>query len=623
EDRLQHLEAHSRARSDDGVHDLLLRLGDLDREEIAVRSASPEVAEGIDRLVRARRALAVRLAGEERFIAAEHAAQFREAFGVALPPGLPEAFLAPPDEPLLAIVLRFARTHGPFAAHRIAERYRLAPPEVEPLLQRLEKIGKLLHGAFLPGEVGLEWCTPDVLTAIRRRSLARVRNQVEPVEPVAFARFLVAWQGIARPRRGLERLLDVIEQLAGCPLLASALDRELLPARVLEYQAADLDALAAAGEVVWVGCEAVGEHDGRVALYLTDQLPLLVAPAPATVVTQGLSRRAELLRAHLERSGASFFAALHEAAGGGYPQETADALWDLVWKGMVTNDSFRALRAYTGHGSTRANRRHARPNEDHRTFRSRRVVPPSGEGRWALVAEHRPSSSDVPAATARAAAQARVLLARYGLVSRGVANVEGLGGGFRPVYDVLRVMEEAGKVRRGYFAAGIGGLQFAMPAALELLRGVRERAEVPEVVVLSATDPANPYGGLLPWPPLASEETLSPAGRLARSAGAQVILIDGTLAAYLPRGGKNLWVFLPDDEADRERVGEALASKLAELGLRAREDRSAFLIEQISGIPASIHPLAAMLEAKGFVTTAAGLQPRGFRAPRPPLSPRV
>ncbi len=616
EERLQRLEPRSRAKSDDGLHDLLLSLGDLSADELAARTVSPEVAQGIGRLRDARRAVAVRIAGEERTIAAEHAAQFREALGVALPPGLPAAFLTPPDEPLLGLVQRFARTHGPFAARRIAIRYALADAEVEALLQRLLLAGKVVQGAFLPGEVGLEWCAPDVLTAVRRRSLARVRRQTEPVEPAAFARFLTAWQGVTRPRRGLERVLDVVEQLAGAPLAASALDREILPARILDYRGEDLDTLAAAGEIVWLGKEPLGDRDGRIALYLTDQLPLLHTLSP---MPKDLAPRARRLLEHLGRAGASFFAPLHEASGGGFARETVDALWDLVWLGLVTNDTFRALRAFV-RGGDRAERS-TRRGDDGRGFRSRRpqvAAPASVEGRWSLIEPRLVGGGD---ATTRATAQARALLGRYGLVSRGVAQAEALGGGFRPVYEVLRAMDDAGKVRRGYFAAGLGGLQFAMPAALDLLRTVRDSSDAaspPGALVLAATDPANPYGALLPWPalpgpPAADSESASGpagAGRLARSTGAQVVLVDGALAGYLQRGGRTLWLFLPEDDAERARQEQALAAALAELGTRARIRRQPFLLEQIGGIAAAFHPFATVLEAHGFVRTSAGLQPR-------------
>ncbi len=371
--------------------------------------------------------------------------------------------------------------------------------------------GRLLEGEFRPGGSGREWCDPDVLQGIRRRSLAKLRQQVEPVDPFVLARLVTTWQGVVRPRNGLDALLDVVENLQGAPLPASILESEAISARIHGYTPADLDALAAAGEVVWRGVEPIGDRDGRVAIYLTDHIGRLWRPPAPSAATDLPSREQAILR-YLKSAGASFFAAIHEAAGGGYPGDTVDALWDLVWKSAITNDTFHALRAFT-RAPARRSRREARAAG---AFRSRRVAPPSAEGRWSLLAERVPSpATDTQWSTA----MAQQLLARYGVITRDVAAAEGISGGFGAVYDVLKALEDAGRVRRGYFVGGVGATQFALPAALDLLRSLRDQPDEPEVVTLAATDPANPYGTTLRWPSFKARARAGPMSARATPGG--------------------------------------------------------------------------------------------------------
>jgi ATP-dependent Lhr-like helicase len=606
ERQLQHLEPEYRARSADGLHDLLLRLGDLTAEAIAARAAGSARA-WMAALLETRRAIEVRIAGERRLVAVEDAARYRDALGTPLPPGLPTALLAPVADPLGDLVLRHARTHAPFTAGEVAARYGLGRPVVEGVLHRLAAAGRLLEGAFRPGGREREWCAPDVLAAIRRRARAELRREVEPVEAPVLARLLVAWQGAARPRAGLDGLLDAIEQLQGAPLVASALESEILPARVADLDPAALDTLLAAGEVVWVGLEPLGERDGRLALFLADHLPRLWRPRP---VAAPLSPREQRLVDALGRTGASFFAPLHEAAGGGYPGETLEALWNLVWKGIVTNDALHALRAYV---RPPARDRRLAARSAGRAFRSRRTVPPSAEGRWSLVEARlgagRGGASD---ATAWSVAVAEQLLARYGVVSREVAAAEGIEGGFAGVYEVLRALEERGRIRRGYFAAGVGALQFALPAALDLLRSLRVDPDEPEVVWLSATDPANPYGVILRWP--APDGMDAAAGRgPTRSAGASVVLVNGRLGAWVSRS-RQILTFLPEAEPDRTTVARSVAAALADLARTGEGRQGGLLVAEINGVPAAAHPLAPFLEEAGFVASALGFQVR--REPR-------
>ena len=592
EAQLQQLDERYRARSTDAIHDLLLHLGDLTRDEIALRS-SVSVDAPLDALRRDRRILEVGVAGASRLIPVEYAARYRDALGVPLPPGLPETLLAPVKDAALDLARRFARTHGPFAAAEFAGRYALGRSTADALLKTLAASGRLLEGEFRPGGSGREWCDAEILQTIRRRSLSKLRKEVEPVEPAVLARLVTSWQGLVKPRIGLDALLDVVENLQGAPLPASILESEILVSRLDGYAPPDLDALAAAGEVVWRGVEPVGDRDGRVALYLTDHLARLWRPP----VTGTLSEREQKLLAHLGSHGASFFAALHDAAGGGYPGETVDAIWDLVWKGLLTNDTFHALRAFTrapGRRPRKPGRQAAGP------FRSRRAAPPSAEGRWSLLAERVPARvSDTQWATATA----QQLLARYGVVTREIAGAEGIAGGFAAVYDVLKALEDQGRVRRGYFAGGVGATQFALPAALELLRALRETPDEPEVIQLAATDPANPYGTTLKWS--ADGETGRPP---TRTVGARVILVNGALAAYIPRGGRQITVYLPEDEPARSTTGRAVARALAS---HARQEwHGGLLIAEVNGQEPARHPIAPFLIEAGFNPSAMGFQMR-------------
>ena len=346
EDRLQARDPDFQAHHADGVHDLLLKLGDLSQAEIAARSANAEAASTIEELVNVRRAVRVRVAGETRFIPVEYASRYRDAIGTPLPPGLAEVFLAASEDPLREIIRRYARTHGPFTTQELAARYALQPAVVERSLQALHGLGKLLEGEFRPRGQHQEWCDPEILQQIRRKSLARLRREVEPVEQRTFARFAVRWQGVTVQRRGVDALLDAVESLQGTAILASELEREILPARVADYRAGDLDAVMSAGEVMWVGLEQIGARDGRIALYLTESVPLLLPPAELQAEPEPRSERAQRILDVLAKTGASFFANIHAALGGGFPGETRDALWELVWSGRITNDTLHPLREF-------------------------------------------------------------------------------------------------------------------------------------------------------------------------------------------------------------------------------------------------------------------------------------
>ena len=416
-------------------------------------------------------------------------------------------------------------------------------------------------------------------------------------------------------RRGPEALLDAIEQLQGAPLPFSILERDILSARVARYQPSMLDTLMAAGEVVWAGVESLGERDGRIALFLTDHMARLRAPAAPASDMDG--RSADIL-SYLRSHGASFFSALHEGSGGGFPGETVDALWELVWKGLVTNDTLHALRAYISETTTKPAKR-GRPAP----FRSRRLVPPTAEGRWSLVDAPRASKSSL---TEWSTAIANQLLTRHGVVTRETIAYEPVAGGFSLVYTVLKAMEDAGRVRRGYFVSGLGAAQFAMPAALDLLRSQRDASDTFTALVLSATDPASPYGSLVKWPTAAWADAISQlqgheanaasdGGRgPTRTAGALVILVDGYAGAYLRRGERELLLVMPSAEPNRSHATQAVARALVQLSASREDGRRGMLLAEIDGLPASIHPATRIFVKEGFLTTAMGLQ---LKPPRP------
>ena len=651
EEAAQCLAENWRARSADGVHDLLLKLGDLSPAELARRVADPAVLDALPRLIRARRLLELRISGEKRLIAAEDAARYRDALGIPLPPGLAAALLEPVAHPVLELLRRYARTHGPFTTREAADRFGLDTEAVESVLRLLAHDGRVLEGGFLPGGIHREWCDAEILRQIRRKSLARLRREVEPVEQHTLARFLIHWQGILAPRRAgpahLDALLDAIENLQGAPLPASLLESSILPARIADYTPAGLDTLIAAGEVAWTGVEPIGERDGRIALFLADKLPLLAQARP---LTEPLGAREEKILAVLASAGASFFEPLHHAVGDGYPGETIEALWRLVWRGLITNDSLHALRAYIARPeSARAPRR----AHTGMVFRSRRTTPPNAQGRWSLLPgrdlssslsasiirsskntgapglafetwEGTTASAPRPTATEASHALALQLLSRYGVLLREMVAAENIPGGFSAVYDVLKALEESGRIRRGYFVAGLGATQFALPAAVDLLRQLRAGppAEKPEFVLLAATDPANPYGSVLRWPdlPVAEEDAESAPRVLTRAAYAEVILRNGQLVAWLRRGNPHLLVFLPAEEPERSQAAAGLAHFLCGKGqekMRAHSHEGV-LVATVNGQPVAASFMARFLMDAGFHPGPLGMHLRRILLPVAP-----
>jgi ATP-dependent Lhr-like helicase len=600
---LQALADDRRATTVDQAHDLLRRLGDLSDAELAARveGGAAAAAAWTSSLERGRRAVRVGISGEQRWIAIEDVGRYRDAVGAQPPAGVPEAFLGPVSHALEGLLARWARTHGPFLTPEPARRWGLPFGVVEDALERLLANASLVRGEFRPGGAEREWCDPDVLRQLRRRSLARLRREVEPVDPSALARFLPAWHGVAPvgsdlpPLRGtaaLERLAEVVDQLSGVPIPASVLERDVLPARVPGYQPRLLDELGAMGEVGWEGRGALGRDDGRIVLFRPGREVVRDLAGGARDGEPPDGPRHEAIRAWLAKRGASFYREIHAAAGGGSDREVLDALWDLVWAGEVTNDTFAPLRAL----------RWRRPARDPRRRPSRlaSLGPPEAAGRWSLVQPEEAGPAPVPVVspTERAHAWALALLERHGVLTREAVASEGVSGGFPTVYPVLRAMEEAGRIRRGYFVDGLGAAQFALPGAVDRLRSLRDPESDPQVHLLAATDPANPFGAALPWPRRGDDDRRP----LARAAGAYVAIVEGEAVLYVERGGTGLQA-LPaaDDPETAAAAARALAALPADGRLRE------VVISKVDGQPVAQSPLRDALATAGFVPGYRGL----------------
>ncbi|GEL23952.1 DEAD/DEAH box helicase [Pseudonocardia sulfidoxydans NBRC 16205] len=663
---LQRTAEDRHARDAEGAADLLRFLGDLTEAEAAARGVQPP---WLAELEAARRAIRVRIGGEQRWLAIEDAGRVRDALGAALPVGVPETFTEPVPDPLGDLVIRYARSHGPFPAADVAARFGLGVAVVSGVLDRLTGTGRLVRGELRPGADGIEYCDAEVLRRLRRASLARLRSEVEPVEQRALGRFLPAWQGVraatATPGRrgrfraapGPEDVMGVVEQLAGAPLPASALESLILPARLPGYSPALLDELTAAGEVTWTGCGTLAGADGWLAVAPADVADLLLPePEPDVAATPlhrailgalGMPPDATELPAH--PGAALFFRGLADAAARTLldqdeqaPTDDAvgTAVWDLVWAGLLTNDTLGPLRAKLsgGRGGAHRQRRQA-PRGRYAQLRAGRPAmptrggPPSVGGRWALATGRETDS------TRRAHARAEAYLERHGVLTRGALSTERGKGGFAAVYRVLRAMEDSGRCRRGYVVDGLGAAQFAVPGAIDRLRalsrpdgsaapapdapagdefdgelsapdpggpgtsrrGVRGRQEPsgPSAVVLAAADPAQPYGAALDWPSTVGES----AHRPGRKAGALVVLVDGAPALYVERGGRSLLSFT-DDRSELRAGAEALAGAVHEGWL------GSLAVEKADGVGSLTSALADVLTEAGFRVTPKGLRLR-------------
>jgi ATP-dependent Lhr-like helicase len=605
--QLQHLSADRAARDAEGVADLLRLLGPMTEEEVAARAGRAGVGGWLEGLLAARRALPVSFAGRSWWAAIEDIGRLRDGVGAPVPLGVPAAFTEAVADPLGELLGRYARTHTPFTTAAAAARFGLGLRVTADVLGRLAADGRLVRGDFVAGAEtsgasGAEqWCDADVLRVLRRRSLAALRAQVEPVSTAAYGRFLPAWHRVASPgspgHSGLDGLMSVVDQLAGVRMPASAIEPLVLGPRVRDYSPAMLDELLATGEVTWSGAGSISASDGWVALHVSDSAPLTLA-GPAEIDFTDAHRA---ILDTLAGGGAYFF---RQLAQSGIPDaELKAALWELIWAGWVTGDTFAPVRAVLGGVGSR--KRSAPAHRSHRPPRlsrysvahaQSRPADPTVAGRWSALPPPEPDS------TVRAHYQAELLLGRHGVLTRGAVAAEGVPGGFATLYKVLSTFEEAGRCQRGYFVESLGGAQFAVASTVDRLRSYSDGIdpERPEyrAVVLAAADPANPYGAALPWPASGGENA-----RPGRKAGALVVLVDGHLAWFLERGGRSLLTFTDDPAAHH-----AAAAALAEL-VAARRVAS-ILVERIDGVP-------ALQPEHGRSGVAEGLQEAGFaRTPR-------
>jgi ATP-dependent helicase Lhr and Lhr-like helicase len=538
-------------RTSDDLHDLLRRRGDLRIGEFNVALA--------ESLIREHRAIRVRIARDERLIAAEDAGRYRDALGAMPPSGLPEVFLESGEEPLRSLVARFARSRGPFTTAEANERF---GRDVEPELRALERAELLVRGELRPGGTEREWCDPDVLRRLRRASLAALRKEVEPAEQATLGRFLPSWHGIDR-RATLREALVPLQSLS---LPVTLWESDVLPRRVPGYRPELLDQLCATGEVVWVGAGL-----DRVALFFREDAAVLGRP-PAAAAPEG--EEYDRIRTALRSSAEFWFDLL--ATTGLDAEQALPALWDLVWAGEATNDAWQPLRAGRRYGTPKPERR------PRRFSRTRATVVTATQGRWSLAERLFAGEQD-------RRALAELLLERQGIVTRDGVRGEGIAGGYGAVYGELKALETLGLCRRGYFVEGLGGAQFALGGAVERLRELRPRDDdEPEPLVLAAADPAQPYGAVLPWPKRAG-------ARAARVAGAYVVLLGGRAVLFVERGGRSM-VPLQDPEPDWLRVA---LSALVDHARRFSRKRLA--VERFDGEPVSESEFLPLLVEAGFL----------------------
>ncbi|MDT5023110.1 MAG: ATP-dependent helicase Lhr and Lhr-like helicase [Mycobacterium sp.] len=608
--QLQHLSPDRAARDAEAVADLLRLLGPLTADEVSARAGGADVGGWLEGLYAAKRALPVSFAGGSWWVAIEDIGRLRDGVGVAVPVGVPASFTEAVADPLGELVSRFARTHAPFTTADVATRFGLGLRVAADVLGRLAADGKLVRGEFSTDAVGDQWCDADVLRILRRRSLAALRSQVEPVSTSAYARFLPAWHGIgpgSAPNSGLDGLVAVIDQLAGVPLPASAIESLVLGPRVRDYSPALLDELLASGEVMWSGAGAISGSDGWITFHSADTVPLTLAGGSEIEFTA--THRAIL--DVLAGGGAFFFRQLGQVGVG--EAELKSALWELIWAGWVTGDTFAPVRAMLSGGPGRKRsapaHRQGRGKRPPRLSRysvahaQTRAADPTVAGRWSALPPAEPDS------TTRAHYQAELLLNRHGVLTRGAVGAEGIPGGFAMLYKVLTAFEDAGRCQRGYFVESLGGAQFAVASTVDRLRSYLDGVdpERPEyrAVVLAAADPANPYGAALPWPSRSTED--GPA-RPGRKAGALVVLVDGELAWFLQRGGRSMLSFADDNAEVNHAAAVAVAS------LVATGQVNSILIERINSAPVLgpqlPPPVATALTDAGFARTPRGLRLR-------------
>jgi ATP-dependent Lhr-like helicase len=618
--QLQHLAEDRRARDAEGVADLLRVLGPMTEAEITQRCTTAEVGGWLDGLAASKRALRVSFAERIWWAAIEDIGLLRDGIGVAVPVGVPTAFTEGVDDPLGELLGRYGRTRGPFTTHDAAARFGLGLRVTADVLGRMASDGKLIRGEFTAGSApavtstsatdSTEWCDADVLKILRRRSLAALRAQVEPVSTAAYGRFLPAWHQVSSTQNsGIDGLAHVIDQLAGVPIPASAVEPLVFGQRVRDYQPSMLDELLASGEVTWSGAGQIGGGDGWITFHLADSAPMTLA-APTEIEFTDTHRA---ITETLGAGGAYFFRQLSDNPD----DELKQALWELIWAGWVTGDTFAPVRAMltgtrrsTGRRGVPAHRQRQRPPRLSRysvAHAQARSSDPTVAGRWSSLPTPEPES------TVRAHFQADLLLSRHGVLTKGAVSAENVPGGFAMLYKVLTAFEDAGRCQRGYFVESLGGAQFAAASTVDRLRSYLDSVDPDHreyrAVVLAAADPANPYGAALQWPNRKSADE-DVAHRPGRKAGALVALVDGELTWFLERGGRSLLSFSDDAEAH-------IAAGVAVAELVSAGRVPSFLVEKVNGVsvlePGAQGQRVAVQEAllgAGFSRTPRGLRLR-------------
>ncbi|KUI39832.1 ATP-dependent helicase [Mycobacterium sp. GA-2829] len=612
--QLQHLAEDRRAKDAEGVADLLRLLGPLTVEEIAERATTDDVGGWLEALRSAKRVVTVSYAGRTWWVAIEDVGLLRDGVGIAVPVGVPISFLDPVVDPLGELIGRYARTHGPFTTAEAAARFGLGLRVTGDVLGRMTVDGRLVRGEFTDAPSGdpagtEQWCDGDVLKILRRRSLAALRAQVEPVSTTAYARFLPAWQHVGSTHSaGIDGLASALDQLAGVPIPASAVEPLVLSQRVRDYQPAMLDELLAGGEFMWSGTGQIGGGDGWIAFHHAEAAPLTLTAPVELEFTDTHRAIMEILGA----GGAYFFRQL----AGGDSETFKTALWELIWAGWVTGDTFAPVRAMlsgsrrsTGRRGAPAHRQRARPprlSSYSIAHAQTRTSDPTVAGRWSAMPPAEPDS------TVRAHFSAELLLNRHGVLTKGAAVAEGVPGGFAMLYKVLKAFEETGRCQRGYFVESLGGAQFAVASTVDRLRTYLDEVDQDRreynAVVLAAADPANPYGAALPWPVRTPDGEAEGSHRPGRKAGALVALVDGELAWFLERGGRSLLSFTDDADAQL-----AAAAALADLVGRGRVQT--LLVEKVNGVGVLEPGQGGVRAAVQDALTGAGFSrtPRGLR----------
>lgn len=653
ERELQRLAPGYKVKGKEGVADLLHELGPLCVQAVAARldSGTSEAASFLSSLESERRVIRIRISTQEVWAGIEDAGRLRDALGVSLPVRLPPAFLETTAEPLHSLLARFVRTRGPFTTGDAASAFGLGISVTEAALLQIANQGKLIPGRFRirpdvksPTRVSgvtrspaqHEWVGDDVFRRLRIRSLQAAREATQPVPHHAYIRLLFEQQNLvadssqnnaAKGRNlsrgaleGQEGVLQVIEQLAGILLPASVWERQIFPARVHDYAPGMLDALLSGGTILWSGHGKLGNDDGLMAFHLREFASETLAIASHTSGAQDLSPLQYAILELLSDGGAYFVHQLAEqvqtrlaqASPGqcGSPDILTDnlhaALWDLVWSGCITNDTLTPLRALTQ--TTQQPRPRALSPHRRRGLHGRQLTAVSKKfnsgltalnvatlaGRWSLI--HNDPLPD----TVQALAWTEGLLDRYAVVARNVTAYENVPGGFQSLRPVFRGMEDTGQVIRGRFVLGFGAAQFAEHTTVDRLRELAGKIpELPTPVAISAVDPANPFGTIIPWP--LNKLLIRPV----RKAGAIVVIDNGHLVLYLPRGGRQLLTYIdPNDDTQTEAIGAALAALSTAL---SRDKRSRFTLELINDVPVRMSKLAPALKVIGFSSVPKGL----------------